>query len=573
MRVSKNIISTAPLRRAVIRLLNFASLAALLAAANGFCGSPPAPFLPVPPSHPVYDLLERLETRQMITFHSSLKPLSRGEITQSLLIIREIADSGEGFLSRREIQDLRRFLREFNVEGDYPPSNIARLREKLWDKAPVYRDGLNLFQHRGTGYSIEVNPLLYWDFLADSSGETISRRTSGLHLEAGLGEHFGCSFDFRDTQEGGRGPYNTGERYKLYQDRAAYITLDGDDVCYYDITRATISAGWNRLWLNFGRGDNRWGPGRFGALMLSDNPPPFDFLSARYDIADFLRFAYLMGSLHPYPEVYSSIDTTISGQERRIIAGKYLAAHRLEIYPCRGVEIGLAESVIYGERGLEPAYLNPLNLYFSAEHNLGDMDNVAWSGDAKLNLIPGITFYGELFIDDMKTRELGTSYYSNKFAWTTGAFIVDPLKFRNSDFTIEYSRIEPFVYTHFYSINVYKNWNSSLGHFLPPNSECLFLRAGWKPFYTVSGTVSAAFLRHGRNTAELNAGGDIDTPVEPNHTQTPFMAGEEFTSTVYELRMKWEPLEYYYLEGKVRNHRWSGGESNEWQVTFGVNVW
>jgi hypothetical protein len=353
--------------------------------------------------------------------------------------------------------------------------------------------------------------------------------------------------------------------------------MDGREMFYYDITQAILCYKSGNLRLNFGRGEQKWGPGLSGNLLISDHPPAYDFLSARYDFSNLFRLVYFTGALHPYPETYQEIDTTPQGNERRIVDQKFIAAHRLEIYPLKGVEIGLNEAVIYGERGLEPAYLNPINLYFSAQHNLGDMDNLAWSGDIELNLIRKLSLYGELFIDDMRTAKLGTDYHGNKFGYIAGFHTADPFLLLNTDITCEYIRLDPFLYSHQYAVNTYKNWNSCLGYPLPPNSDRLYLNLKWHPHYCWTGSLSASFTRHGDNiitsTDTVNVGGDIDLSYEPDQTTAPFLDGQRLDITLWEAGVRWEPLEYYFWEGRYRWHRWSGGVQNEWYVSFGVKVW
>ena len=363
--------------------------------------------------HPVYLFLERMDNRGLIIFHGASKPLTRQEILQYLNSIDPKT------LSSTENQLLARYLQELNPDylanPQNPVSNLYRTRSLIWDNAPFYRDGCNLYHYQRETFYAAVNPILYWDFVTDSTGELITRRTNGMNLIAAFSDKIGFSFDFRDNLETGRGPYGFNDRDKLYADNAGYVSLNMQDVVYYDFTRAVIAASRNNFSVQFGRSDFAWGPGHSGHLMLSDNPPPFDFLSLGYYRENLFRFTFIAGKINPYPEVYTAIDTTEYGWTRRIRASKYISAHRLEIYPFKNVELGFAESVVYGERPMEPAYLNPINLYYSAQHNLGDMDNVAWSGDFKFRFMPGLQFYGELFIDDMRTGELGSDYIGNKF--------------------------------------------------------------------------------------------------------------------------------------------------------------
>jgi len=527
--------------------------------------------LPVAVYHPVYNFLERGENQGWLIFHGGSKPLTRGEILRCLKSIP--SDQ----LTAGEKKQLARWRQEF--DPDYltnpfnPASNIFRARKNIWQNFPFYRDGYNLYNYQTESFYAAVNPILYWDFLTDSTGELITRRSNGLNFIAGFSDKLALSFDFRDNLETGRGPYNSDDRDKLYSDHAGYVTLNQGDVCYYDFTRAVLASDWGNLRLQFGRNDFAWGPARSGHLMMSNNPPPFDFLSLRYDKENIFRFTFITGKIYPYPEVPASEETTNAGLLRRIIANKFLSAHRLEIYPLKGIEIGLAESVIYGERSMEPAYLNPINLYYSAQHNLGDMDNVAWSGDIEVHPLPHLRLYGELFIDDMRTGKLGSDYIGNKFAYLAGAGISDPLNIPDIDLTIEYARLDPFVYTHIYQINTYKNWNSSLGYWLPPNSEALLIDLTWQPYYTFTAGLSAEIARHGENTDAVNAGGDIDTPPDYQQMTAPFLAGHRIYTNLYQFICRWEPLEDYSLTGRLKWRKFTEGEQLEWQFTFGVNVW
>ena len=524
----------------------------------------------VPVKHPVYHFLDRMETRGFMVYHGGTKPLSRGEIRELLGGLKTV----EGELPGSERGTWARYMHEFDTEGNSRAnSSLSRLRQTIWPASPLYRDGYNLYSFTSGGVYGAVNPVLYFDFVTDSTENLISRMTNGLNFIAGFGDNIGVYFDFRDNMERGRGTYYDTDRDKLYSDHAAYVTLQGGNAAYYDLTRAVLSAKFGKLRLNFGRGDNFWGSNDTGGLLLSDNPPPYDYLSLRYDAGKFLRFSYVSGWLHAYPEIYESAETTSAGRIRKISAAKHFSAHRLEIYPAEWIEIGIMEAVVYGERGVEPSYLNPFNLYYSAEHNLGDMDNVAWGADLAIRPAAGVSLYGELFIDDLKTGKLGTDYIGNKFAYLGGVKLAGPGRMDDFDLNLEYSRLDPFVYTHFYEINVYKNWNSSLGYFLPPNSDRWYLGLEWRPLYTLSAEISAEFIRHGDNTAEINAGGDLDFPPEYDQRTAQFLAGERNDVTIYQLSAKWEPFEAYSIGGKIRRRDFRGGGQWEWQTTFGVNVW
>jgi len=153
--------------------------------------------------------------------------------------------------------------------------------------------------------------------------------------------------------------------------------------------------------------------------------------------------------------------------------------------------------------------------YRSAEHYLGSPDNMMMGFDFKLTPIKNVKFYGELLIDDITTSKLGTGWYGNKFALLGGIFFAEPFKLDNFDLRLEYVRIRPYVYTHENSVQ-YTHYNSSLGHWIGPNSDLLMVRINYQMTMRLSFGGSYCYLRHGGNSENKNAGANIDLYHLPN---------------------------------------------------------
>ena len=71
-------------------------------------------------------------------------------------------------------------------------------------------------------------------------------------------------------------------------------------------------------------------------------------------------------------------------------------------------------------------------------------------------------------------------YFGNKFAFLTGANWASPLGANNLDLAVEYARIEPFVYSHQDSLNIYTHYDKIIGHWLGPNADAWRLHAGYQ---------------------------------------------------------------------------------------------
>ncbi len=274
--------------------------------------------------------------------------------------------------------------------------------------------------------------------------------------------------------------------------------ISGENV-YQDDASAYLV--WKLPWfyLEFGRDQAQWGPGYQGSLMLSQNNPLFDLLKLS---AQFERFHF----------------TSIHGKLNSEAGNKYLAAHRLEVRVTPWFYLAGSEAVVYGGRGIEPQYLNPIMPYHIAEHHLGDKDNNTLGFDFTLFPIKRHKVYGELFIDDFTSSENPFTYFGNKFAFTLGHFWVNPFGIPNVDFRTEYTRIEPYVYTHRDSINIYQHYNQSIGHWLGPNSDLLYFESNVLINRDLSVQFLAERIRQGK--------GDINTPHQPEDgTKKSFLSG------------------------------------------------
>ena len=172
--------------------------------------------------------------------------------------------------------------------------------------------------------------------------------------------------------------------------------------------------------------------------------------------------------------------------------GKYLHAHRLDIHLPKSITLGLSETSLYGSttepalsnpnpdadstnRNFEWSYVIPFIPYVFQEHLQGDQDNISLAFDLSVRTLPHWEFYAELLWDDMKspTSMFDDSWWGNKWATTIGvardSLHAGPVLL---DIFAEYTRIEPWVYTHHKGGGyTYASYAQSLGSDLGPNSQ------------------------------------------------------------------------------------------------------
>ncbi len=439
---------------------------------------------------PVYDFLERMETKGILKeVYNGTRPLSQKEIAEYLIIIRQKEDK----LNNIELKQLE------SLEKEY------QLALNLEDKRKYA-----IYQKQNEDYNF-VFDLHYKRLMLYTKGDSYEQtdkiiiETRGAVIEGTLKEKVGFYCSVRDNTESGSRDYTSKDNY-WNQDMAYYVISESS--IDYDETEAYIYFDLSYFDLILAREALEWGPARRGNLLLNDNASPFDHfrLSAKYD-----RFKFTMVQGELISDIEDSLRTyTLSdGRERKALASKWLAAHRLELSLFDGLELGFQELIIYGERGFELLYLNPMMFYRSAEHYGADRDNAAMGVDFELYRFAPFKFYGAYFMDDIDTAKLFSDWYGNKWAFTLGLYIINPFKDINIDWRLEYTRIEPWVYTHFYPINRYTNHTSCLGYYLGPNADTWYNEINLWVLHNLHLQLYYERIRKGYNEPTRNIGGDV----------------------------------------------------------------
>ena len=247
-----------------------------------------------------------------------------------------------------------------------------------------------------------------------------------------------------------------------------------------------------------------------------------------------------------------SIYNVDDAQPRKLDRSKYVAAHRLEWTPSKYVKIGLSESVIYGDRAPDVAFLVPVNLFIAAEENRGNNDNKTFAIDFTVKPIKRATVYGGLWVDDLTFGKVGTDYIQNKFGYLSGLILDNPFRLADTRFYSEYARMDPYAGAHYYAINRYTHWGRPLGIDLPPDADQLTIHGEWMPTSHWLITGETATMRH-IETMTLNgyaiSPGSILRlyPKEVNNESLPWGEGQGEFSHTFGLTGRYEVFEHCWL--------------------------
>ena len=495
----------------------------------------------VPLSHWAYDFLNRLEIQGGFRgFHLRTLPISRQDMAEILAQVEQSRSTNKINLSKAELDLLEQLKGEFCEE-------LALLNLKSQQR--YSEKHLLTWQENNSQIKIDVDFGQRFDINRGSRYDSTSRSsftTLGGIIRGNLKGSLGFYIHFKNTLI--RGKEITSENFNPAL--GLPITISGKNVYQDDASAYLI---WKFPWFQFefGRDEAKWGPGYQGSLMLSAQNPLFDMFRIR---AHYKRFQF----------------TSLHGRLSSDVGRKYLAAHRLELRISPWLFLAGSEAVVYGNRGAELQYLNPIMPYHIAEHHLGDEDNNTMGFDFTLFPAMGHKLYGELFLDDFTLSENPFHYYGNKFAFLLGYHCANPFRLKNVDLITEYTRIEPYVYTHDDLINVYKNYDRIIGHWLGPNADATFFEIRYLLNRDLKTSFMAERVRHGE--------GGVDIPYkEEDGTRKSFLSGIVesqwrcgFSISDQIFRDCFLNLQFHHIETSNLN-RIQGEDSSDNQVIFQLN--
>ncbi len=533
-------------------------------------------------NHPWYEFMERRETSGRIRLQSSTRPFSVLGYSGPDMV-GFVGDGGSHNDGEKPTWEVGRFAWELTshlrvARGGFVAMEITDTTNSSYPKWPrvlraLFEDGTHAYTYQvpKDSFAFSIQPVYGLEIIeTDDERGKVSRFTGGFRVAAGYDRRLYGFVDFRDHTEAGNGPYDS--RARLYEDRWAAADLKGNSSTSYDISESMLQYYGRHLSVSAGRGRHKWGPGYFGGLLLNDFAPPFDY--ARFDLnVSRVSYTFLHGFLHSM-ETGDSLYVNPDGRPRTLSAEKFLSAQRIEVTPRDNILLGFSQSVVYGDRGVQLGYLTPLNFLYSVQHSNDDKDNLLLALDGKWRPVQGVKLYGELLLDDVLVGDLFSGTGNSKNAYTLGVHGMIPRNFWNHfDARLEYTKIRPFVYSHFFDVNTYSHWTSPLGYTREPNSEFMTARLGgsFYPFYC---SLTYSRQNHGANTETENVGGSIEAPsYAGNDEKFPFLAGRFGRREEFSLSARYEILPNLNVIAQIAGISESRVQDRtEWWIGFGWNL-
>lgn len=350
-------------------------------------------------------------------------------------------------------------------------------------------------------------------------------------------------------------PFN-GNPYNLFDRK------DSSNVRTSDHFRGGMSVNFGRLHVDMAMDNIKIGPALFSPLTASGEGAPIAFVRGVFDIGRF-----------NYTQIVGELKTQKNRQ-------KYWYFHRFDVPLFNNhVEFGINEMIVNGdatdkaqsdpiakqyqgiERSIEFVYLIPFIPYSFAEHYVGDLDNALLSVDLTISWPKKTRWYVEFLLDDISSpAQIFGEDWGNKWALTAGVQYFTTLNDNNLTMLLEYSRVEPWVYTHFMGGSTrYTHYAKPFGSIYGPDSDLLTVMALYDLGTMNTVAISFQNIRKGKQrgshirdvfhsphekyTEKLSSGFDKDTKV--------FLGDDYLHDAIIGMRWEFNPFGRYSMISTV----------------------
>ncbi len=532
----------------------------------------------VPVSNPVYLFLKRMEVKGIIErYQDAVLPFPRREVARYLSSIADRKDR----LTNAERGWLDDYLSEFRFDITGTTEGMHRLIDTEDPSFGAAVGGLfsgrekYLYDYADSSVTFFVNGLLDVD-ARRIRGDAIGRQhteflQAGGRIRGTILGHLGYYAQWTNAQF-------WGSRELLNRDPiiSQSFALNVGNIQNFDNAESYLRYGNDVVSAQVGRERVLWGTAYDQKMTLSDNPRPFDFI--RFDAHyKSLKYTFLHGWLVGTPGrlQFTVPADTASRYIEETAADKYFVAHRLDIAFGNAIDLGLQEMLIYGNRAPDLAYLNPLTIVESSQRSRGERDNAYWALDLTAHVIPHVELTAAITYDDINVPDLFTNAWNDRYSWQAGMFYADMFGIENTNLVVEYTRIEPYVYSHARSREgSYTNLDRLLGLRIGPNADSWFFRTDFLPLRNLMLSARVSFVRKGENVLDAagfvirNVGSD---PFVPHSDLDPvrkkFLDGVLIHSGLLEFLATWEIVNQIWLDGRYQfdweENMQTGARSND----------
>ncbi|HBF20163.1 MAG: gliding motility protein RemB [Owenweeksia sp.] len=382
------------------------------------------------------------------------------------------------FQRLNHLDQIRQNADLYNTDVDFhtsiAPFNRTEIHQTLgYDNTPDLKFGYqqwfwrklfdeSLVKLQGDNYELRIDPVINLRYGYDLTDKSIPyTSTRGVTLEGKLGKNFSFTSTFLENQA--RFPVYVADFAKTYNvvPGQGFARDFGGDALDFSMASGEISYSPNDIFsFSLGQGRNFFGEG-YRSLILSDvgfNYPYFKIQTSFWKI----KYTNLWAQLYDVRD-----EVTDNG----IFSKKYLSSHYLSLNINSRWNVSLFESIVLGDtnqqRGIDPAFFNPVILYRPVEFAVGSGSGNALLGmGTSYKLTNGLMVYGQALLDEFTFAEFfgNRGYWGNKFSYQAGIKYYHAFGVKGLFARLEYNSARPYTYSHQVPLINYGHYGQPLGH-------------------------------------------------------------------------------------------------------------
>lgn len=317
-------------------------------------------------------------------------------------------------------------------------------------------------------------------------------RDRRIGLSPGAGYEFRSGVETVNALElgavgsGSSGPlsfYVDARTFTEFHENAAHRSFDHEfvekqdreasgSVAYSSYSRYRSNLDYDLPWgrLSVARDAAHWGPGQYANLVFNQGALPFNQVTWTSHLGP-VSIASLYGRLVIATDSADSFNRT--GDSRS------LYAHRYEWRALPDLLLGASEQLIFFNEEDPFAFVPVVPLFIAKGARAERSNNGNLSGDVTWRLRWLGAVYAEFLIDDLQSpTSLFDGFWGNKWAFMAGFRMEGAVAFGRAGMVAEYSRVEPWVYTHYIAATAQAaNGDLPLGNPRGPNTQWVVLQA------------------------------------------------------------------------------------------------
>jgi hypothetical protein len=325
-------------------------------------------FVPVT-SNGIYEFLERMSLKRVITSNGFQRQLTRKEIGEYLRKVEEAVS--EQWPEVREERDLRIEGLKGERGGEaHTPALSQREREELeWYKKEFYdemnpinenyvndlKDGLlnssverrvRPFYYRDTLFTFSFSPSLLLT-MGSKAGESYFRRSWGFKMYGDINKNFGFSLVFFENLEKGK---TIDVNKQLSSETGTVLSQNENNSIGYSETTGSLLYGNNWITTGLTKEFFTLGSGYRSQLVLSTKSPSFPAIYFRIAPAKWFTYYFMHGWISSrVMDSLATYSTNIINKLRTVEREKYFVMHALQIKPIENLSVTLGETIIYSD--------------------------------------------------------------------------------------------------------------------------------------------------------------------------------------------------------------------------------